>query len=50
VKFAVDPTRVPEDAHMFRVARWNVAVVVSQAMKDEMERVGCLGAKFVRVA
>jgi len=40
---------VPADAHFFRVEGWLVALIVSEKVKEAMERVGCLGAKFVAV-
>jgi len=40
---------IPTDAHMFRVAGWDVALIVSETLKNAMERVGCLGAKFVEL-
>ena len=43
---AIDPRKVPPDAHFFRVLGWSIALIVSQAVKEVMERTGCLGAKF----
>ncbi len=44
----IDPALVPENVHLFRV--WaGVALVVSEMLKDAMEEVGCLGAKFLPV-
>jgi hypothetical protein len=41
--------QVPRDAHFFRVEGWRIALIVSEGVKEAMERVGCLGAKFVEV-
>jgi hypothetical protein len=40
---------VPTDAHFFRVEGWLVALVVSEAVKEAMEGIGCLGAKFIEL-
>lgn len=40
---------IPSNAHFFRVARWPIALIVSGSTKAEMERTGCLGAKFMDV-
>jgi hypothetical protein len=40
---------VPRNAHFFRVEGWLIALVVSEDVKEAMERIGCLGAKFVEV-
>jgi hypothetical protein len=45
-KLIIDPTRVPTDAHFFRITDWEVALIVSQILKDTMEAEGCFGAKF----
>jgi hypothetical protein len=45
----VDARRIPADARLFRVARWSIALVVTEDVKAAMERVGCLGAKFLEV-
>ena len=42
----VDPARIPSDAHFFRIARWAVALIVSEELKAAMEHAGCLGARF----
>jgi hypothetical protein len=46
VNLAIDPKKVPADVHFFRVWGWEVALIVSQAVKEVMERTGCLGARF----
>ena len=46
VDLAIDPKKVPPDVHFFRVWGWEVALIVSQAVKEVMEKTGCLGAKF----
>jgi len=48
-RLVLDPGAIPADAHFFRVEGWLVALIVSEAVKDAMERVGCLGAKFIDV-
>lgn len=40
---------VASDAHVFRIEGWLVGLVVSEAVKESMERTGCLGATFVDV-
>jgi hypothetical protein len=40
---------VPGDAQLFRIERWLVGLIVSESVKDGMERVGCVGAKFLDV-
>ncbi len=46
-KLRLDQAPIPEDAHFFRLEGWHVAPIVSEPVKVAMERVGCLGAKFV---
>lgn len=46
-KLRLDPRAIPSDAHFFRVADWKVALIVSEAVKDAMDRAGCAGAKFI---
>lgn len=48
-RLRVDGTRIPEGAHIFRIERWLIGVVVSEVMKAAMEEAGCLGAKFLEV-
>jgi len=50
VDLAIDTKKVPPDVHFFRVWGWEVALIVSQAIKEVMERTGCLGAKFYEVS
>lgn len=45
----IDAARVPDDAHVFRLKGWKVALIVSETVKAAMERVGCFGAKFTQV-
>jgi hypothetical protein len=45
----VDPRMIPEDAHFFRLKDWEVVLIVSEPVKDAMERAGCQGAKFQEV-
>jgi len=37
---------IPPDAHFFRVDGWRIALIVSEVVKNAMERVGCYGAQF----
>ncbi len=48
-KLTTNPNLIPFDAHVLRIEGWLVALIVSEEVKDAMERVGCLGAKFVEV-
>ena len=50
VNLRLDRSRIPADANFFRVARWTVALIVSDAVRKAMENVGCDGAKFIPVA
>lgn len=45
-KLAIDPDAIPSDAHFFRISGWEVAIILSQDVKEAMERVGCVGAEF----
>lgn len=45
----VDVARVPMQTHCFRVAGWEVALIVSDDVKSAMLRIGCQGAQFVEV-
>jgi hypothetical protein len=47
-RLIIDPTVIPEDAHMFRVKGW-VAIIVSSDVRAAMEKVGCYGAKYTNV-
>jgi hypothetical protein len=49
-KLVLAPDGVPFDAHFFRVEGWLVALIVSEAVKEAMERVGCMGVKFIELA
>lgn len=46
---AIDRRKVPASAHFFRIQRWPIALIVSELVKDAMQRKGCLGAKFEQV-
>jgi hypothetical protein len=46
----LDPARVPDGAHFFRVWGWRVALIVSAQVRAAMERHGCVGARFEEVA
>jgi hypothetical protein len=49
-RLVLDPTRIPPGAHIFRVDGWRVALIVSEKLRSEMERVGCRGARFQPVS
>jgi hypothetical protein len=50
-KLRLHPAVVPEDAHIFRVARYEVAMIVSPAMKELLKKErGNDGIAFVRVS
>lgn len=40
---------IPDNAHVFRIEGWLVALIVSESVKVTMEKAGCFGAKFVEV-
>ncbi len=48
-KLVLDGAAIPHDVHIFRIEGSLVELVVSEAVKDAMERVGCLGAKFLEL-
>jgi len=48
-KLILDEAAIPVDAHFFRVEGWLVALIVSEQVKDAMERAGCRGARFTEV-
>ena len=39
-------SRIPIDAHFFRIKDWTVALIVSEVVKNAMERIGCCGAEL----
>ncbi len=45
----LDLARIAADAKVFRSSGWIVAMIVSGAIKQEMEHQGCFGAKFIPV-
>jgi len=45
-KMHLDTSRIPQDAHFFRLKGWEVALIVSEQVKAAMEQVGCFGAQF----
>jgi hypothetical protein len=49
-RLVLDPLAIPEDAKFFRIEGWLVALVVSEAVKEAMERAGCRGATFTEVS
>ena len=48
-KIVLDRKAIPRDAHFFRIEDWEVVLVVSEVIKDAMERVGCNGAEFIEL-
>lgn len=48
-KIVLDRSAIPPDAHFFRIQDWEIALIVSETVKDAMERVGCFGAKFIEL-
>lgn len=40
---------IPSNAQVFRIEGWLVGLVVSQTVRESMEKSGCIGAKFVEV-
>lgn len=48
-KLVLDEAKIPRDAQIFRIEGSLVELIVSAAVKDAMERVGCLGAKFIEL-
>lgn len=48
-KLVLNKRAIPPDAHFFRLSDWLVCLIVSEAVKDAMERVGCFGAKFTEL-
>ncbi len=40
---------VPHDAHFFRIKGYLIHIIVSETVKNAMERVGCYGAKFTEL-
>jgi len=48
-KLVLDRRAIPPDAHFFRIDGWRIALIVSEVVKNAMERVGCYGAEFVEL-
>jgi hypothetical protein len=48
-KLVLGKNAIPPDAHFFRVKDWEVCLIVSETVKDAMERVGCYGAEFTEL-
>ena len=48
-KLMVDPSKIPEDAQVFRMKDYQRIIIVSETMKQAMEAAGCHGAVFVPV-
>lgn len=45
-RLVLDAQRVPRDAHLFRITDDYVTLVGSEELKNVMESVGCVGARF----
>lgn len=48
-KLVLDSRAIPADAHFFRIKDWEIVLVVSETVKNAMEKVGCVGAEFVEL-
>ena len=48
-RLVLNRNAIPADVHFFRIMYWEVALIVSEVVKDAMERVGCYGAEFVEL-
>jgi len=46
VNLRVKPEAIPGDAHILRIDGWRSALIVSEVLRQEMERVGARGATF----
>ncbi|MEQ1737160.1 MAG: DUF1629 domain-containing protein [Rhodoglobus sp.] len=49
-RLVLDARAIPADARFFRLDGSFVELVVTEDVKDAMERVGCFGAKFIELA
>ncbi|HEY6124691.1 MAG TPA: DUF1629 domain-containing protein [Steroidobacteraceae bacterium] len=49
-RMRIDRRMLPNDAHFFRVAKWPVVLVVSEVVKQAMERAGSVGAIFDEIS
>jgi len=49
-RLVLNRSRIPDDAHVFRVEGWRIALIVSELVKRAIERFGCRGARFEEVA
>lgn len=48
-RLVLDKAAIPSDAHFFRIKDYEIALIVSEAVKNAMERVGCYGAEFTEL-
>jgi hypothetical protein len=48
-RLSINRRVLPSDAHFFRIAKWPVVLVVSEVVRQAMERAGCFGAKFEEI-
>ena len=48
-KLVLERSPIPIGAHFFRIKDWDVALIVSETVKNAMERVGCYGAEFTEL-
>jgi hypothetical protein len=44
----IDPSKVG-DANVFRTWGWSIALIVSEPLKEALERIGATGTKFKEV-
>lgn len=48
-KLVLARSLIPADAHFFRVKGYLIQLIVSETVKNAMERVGCYGAEFTEL-
>jgi hypothetical protein len=48
-KLIIDPNRVSNECHVFRVEGWDIAVIVSDLVKNAIEDAGVSGIRFRQV-
>lgn len=46
----INSASISKKSHVFRIKKWNVALIVSELVKEAMENAQSLGAKFIQVA
>jgi hypothetical protein len=45
-RLVIDESLVPTDIHLFRIEGWNVAVIVSQVIKDALDEIPATGIAY----